>query len=61
MAESANERAGKAWISMQLPNDLRLALERDAQRLGVSLSAVARLRLRSGRVPTMSDQPKDAA
>jgi hypothetical protein len=62
MAESANERPGTAWLSMQVPDELKLSLERDAASLGISVSAAARLRLRSGRVPAMSDAlPKDAA
>jgi hypothetical protein len=54
MADSANERQRTAWLSMQVPDDLKHSLEREAASLGISVSAAARLRLRSGRVPAMS-------
>ena len=42
-------------VAMRVPTDLYQALARDAQTLGVSLSDVGRMRLRTGRIPAMGD------
>jgi hypothetical protein len=39
------------FLSLKLPPDLKISLERDAAALGISISAAARLRLRSGHIP----------
>jgi hypothetical protein len=41
-------------VAMRVPAELYHALERDAATLGVSLSDVGRMRLRTGRVPEMT-------
>jgi hypothetical protein len=46
----------KSFLAFRLPADLRAAIERDAAMLDVSVSAAARLRLRTGRVPVMAEQ-----
>jgi hypothetical protein len=42
-------------LSLKDPPDLRQSLEADARMLGISVSAAARLRLRTGRVPSVHD------
>jgi hypothetical protein len=54
MADSATNAA---YLSLKLPPDLKVSLERDAMALGVSVSAVARLRLQSGSIPTFQPTP----
>ena len=49
---SENDDRGE-MLSMRVPRELRAALERDAQTLGVSVSDVGRMRLRTGTVPTL--------
>jgi hypothetical protein len=44
-------------LSLKLPADLKQSLEADAQMLGISISAAARIRLRTGSVPSVH-QPK---
>ena len=51
--ESAHQR-GK-YFTLRLPNDLYEAIERDAESLGVSMSDAGRMRLRSGRCPSMNE------
>jgi hypothetical protein len=48
MAEIATN---SEFLSLKLPPDLKVILQRDAAALGISISAAARLRLRSGHVP----------
>jgi hypothetical protein len=54
MADSATNTE---YLSLKLPPDLKVSLERDAMALGVSVSAVARLRLQSGSIPTFQLTP----
>jgi hypothetical protein len=42
-------------FAVRLPADLYKALERDAAQLGVSLADVGRIRLRTGRVPSIKE------
>jgi hypothetical protein len=51
--DSAHQR-GK-YFTLRLPADLYEAIERDAVSLGVSMSDAGRMRLRSGRCPSMSE------
>jgi hypothetical protein len=46
-------------FAVRVPDDLYRALERDAAQLGVSLSDVGRMRLRTGRVPTLHGSSGD--
>jgi hypothetical protein len=42
-------------LAMRVPPDLYRAIERDAAQLGVSLADVGRMRLKTGRVPTLDE------
>jgi hypothetical protein len=42
-------------LAVRLPEDLYQSLARDAAMLGVSMAAVGRIRLRTGRVPSIND------
>ena len=53
MVDKADFTHEHRLISMRVPNELYAALERDAALLQVSLSDAARMRLRSGSVPTI--------
>jgi hypothetical protein len=55
MTDSMNERGQPMWLSLQVPSDLKADLQKDAILLGISVSAAARLRLRTGRVPSMNE------
>jgi hypothetical protein len=46
-------------FAVRLPADLYKALERDAAQLGVSLADVGRIRLRTGRVPSIKEGMSD--
>jgi hypothetical protein len=55
MAENESELQRSKLLAMRVPGDLYRALERDAAALGVSMSDVGRMRLKTGRVPTLED------
>ena len=53
MAESATNTA---YLSLKLPAELARSIEKHAEQLGVSKSAVCRMLLRTGSVPTLPAQ-----
>lgn len=55
MAETETKLERSKLLAMRVPAELYQALERDAAQLGVSLSDVGRMRLRTGRVPTLNE------
>jgi hypothetical protein len=55
MAEAESELQRSKLLAMRVPGDLYRALERDAAALGVSMSDVGRMRLKTGRVPTLEE------
>jgi hypothetical protein len=55
MAATEVELQRSKLLAMCVPSDLYRALERDAAQLGVNLSDVGRMRLRTGRVPTLNE------
>jgi hypothetical protein len=50
------ERERSTFLNLSVPESLRREIERDAANLGVSMSDVARMRMRSGSVPKISVQ-----
>jgi hypothetical protein len=44
---------------MRVPAELHRAVERDAEALGVSISDAARIRLRTGHVPSLNQPERD--
>ena len=57
MAETEAELRRSKLLAMHVPAELYQTLERDAAQLGVSLSDVGRMRLKTGRVPMLNETP----
>ena len=55
MAETETELQRSKLLAMRVQGDLYRALEREAAQLGVSLSDVGRMRLKTGRVPMLNE------
>jgi hypothetical protein len=46
-------------LGIRVPPDLYAQMEREAALLGVSVSDVARIKLKTGRVPTLKRGPRE--
>lgn len=55
MAETETEQPQARCFALRVPVDLYREIERDANELGVSMSDAGRMRLRTGRCPSMKD------
>ena len=58
MSDTETEQASCS-LSLRVTPELNRAVERDAAALGISKSAAARLRLRTGHVPSLNQPERD--